>query len=454
MITYQQIGPHLFREDAYREYCWSVDAYSAYQPASFIYLCFEGFRDLLSKRGILLMRGPEPLETEAVPWRYQKDGVSNGPFLGIMARIDSDTNVGAIAKCLEQGCNVLALLPNEISGLYGYMKGENDQSTFRGYLGALGLDAFADRLSPKLCNREEIWWEEVSTAKGRLFITEDSFVSDAYFMRGYGQTEENTHRLSRLADAFATQRSTHIHFSWGNPVPSWVCYEPYTLHLKARNMGAATEGLIVEIAIPTDAVTMSTLVFATPSLSPLAAISLAMQIEFRNAGEFKPVMSAAALGKANVTVSTSIDCQTLEVVPSVRGLALQHAPQDTKDFSRFLAVAKAVGSIVDLENIQKLASVDVEAALSKMRKAGEKLAIHILRKRRPKSIATTFSDCIREIQNAGLLSSRAVGYLHTIRVIGNLASHPHDSHLTDTDVRVGAYALAAVIEEVVDKKFV
>jgi hypothetical protein len=177
-------------------------------------------------------------------------------------------------------------------------------------------------------------------------------------------------------------------------------------------------------------------------------------MEFRNAGRLIPILSATAKEIEHSPVSSSLDCQALEVAPSVRGLSLQHAPQDTTDFSRFLAVAKTAASLVDLENIQELAKLDVEAALNKMRKAGEKLAGHILRKCKPKVSTRTFNDCIREIQNKRLLSSRAIGYFHTIRVLGNLASHPSDSQLSDTDVRVGAYALAAILEEVIDKRYV
>ena len=54
MIQYQHIGPHLFREDAFREYAYSVDAYGSDQPASFIYCCFEAFKDLLRSKGICL----------------------------------------------------------------------------------------------------------------------------------------------------------------------------------------------------------------------------------------------------------------------------------------------------------------------------------------------------------------------------------------------------------------
>lgn len=45
MLLVEHKAPHLYLEDAYKEYSWSVDQ-GAYQPASFIFLSFDGFRNL------------------------------------------------------------------------------------------------------------------------------------------------------------------------------------------------------------------------------------------------------------------------------------------------------------------------------------------------------------------------------------------------------------------------
>ena len=58
---------------------------------------------------------------------------------------------------------------------------------------------------------------------------------------------------------------------------------------------------------------------------------------------------------------------------------------------------------------------------------------------------------ISEIKKKALLSDRAIGYLHTIRVIGNLASHPSGNKMTQSDVLIASYALASVVEEVMNK---
>jgi hypothetical protein len=140
-------------------------------------------------------------------------------------------------------------------------------------------------------------------------------------------------------------------------------------------------------------------------------------------------------------------CAAIEVSPSSRGLALQHAPEDSDDFARILEAARHAGSLLDLNNIRELARIDVPAALYKLRKAGERLAAQILHKANPSVRTATFNDCITAIQASGHMSARSVGYLHTIRVIGNLASHSNDGPLSDVDLRVAAYALAAVVEE-------
>lgn len=54
---------------------------------------------------------------------------------------------------------------------------------------------------------------------------------------------------------------------------------------------------------------------------------------------------------------------------------------------------------------------------------------------------------ITALREARGISDRAVSYLHTIRVIGNIASHALDEPLTAADVRIVSYALASVVEE-------
>jgi len=85
-----------------------------------------------------------------------------------------------------------------------------------------------------------------------------------------------------------------------------------------------------------------------------------------------------------------------------------------------------------------------------MRSAGEKIARRELSGAGVAHAATDFFHAIGLVREHSLLSARAVGYLHTIRTLGNLAAHPSGEELSDRDVRIAAFALASVIEEVID----
>ena len=57
MLPIEHKAYHLYREDAYHEHCMSVDVYSAYQPASFIYCSFESFKDACAELSKRVFRG-------------------------------------------------------------------------------------------------------------------------------------------------------------------------------------------------------------------------------------------------------------------------------------------------------------------------------------------------------------------------------------------------------------
>lgn len=119
MLTVEHRAFHLYREDAYREYCWSVDAYGAYQPASFIYLCFESFRDACALFGLrLLYRSPQT-EPNHFPWRFERESPSEAtPPRGLLLRIENDAAAASALDALDKGRNVIALIPSELLGLF------------------------------------------------------------------------------------------------------------------------------------------------------------------------------------------------------------------------------------------------------------------------------------------------------------------------------------------------
>jgi hypothetical protein len=96
--------------------------------------------------------------------------------------------------------------------------------------------------------------------------------------------------------------------------------------------------------------------------------------------------------------------------------------------------------------LEELAVIDPAACLNRIRSVAERLS-----QRCTKRPSLNFASQIKELQDRNLLSKKAVGYLHTIRVLGNLASHPSGETITLDDVRIAAFALSCVVEEVLEK---
>lgn len=118
MLTVEHKAFHLYREDAYREYCWSVDAWGQYQPASFIYLCFESFRDACAQLGLRLLYRSAQAQ-DHFPWRFERESPAEAtPPRGLVLRIDNEAAAASALDALEQGRNVLALIPSELLGLF------------------------------------------------------------------------------------------------------------------------------------------------------------------------------------------------------------------------------------------------------------------------------------------------------------------------------------------------
>lgn len=88
-----------------------------------------------------------------------------------------------------------------------------------------------------------------------------------------------------------------------------------------------------------------------------------------------------------------------------------------------------------------------------MRIIAEKLTAKVLTKR-CLALPRDFDASIRALQQYKVTSSRTVGYLHTIRIVGNSASHPSPVVLSDTDVKIASYALASVAQEVIGNKLI
>lgn len=179
-------------------------------------------------------------------------------------------------------------------------------------------------------------------------------------------------------------------------------------------------------------------------LAPRRVTSVGFEVIPRVAGAFEfPKLSLMTNGRR---VALSDSAPSIEIRPrSAQQLRSHHLPDDV-GLHRLRSVLEKVPTLSELERLHELAAVDVAACLNTLRTVAERLTRQLLGRQ-----DLRFAEAISEVGVRGLLSRKAIGYLHTIRVLGNAASHPSDEPLTVDDVRIAAFALACVVEESLDR---
>lgn len=183
----------------------------------------------------------------------------------------------------------------------------------------------------------------------------------------------------------------------------------------------------------------------------IVTASSLLQIIPRLNGQFNQPFKLTVTSDDEDRILVHLDNWSLEIAPSYGDALRSHTKQDDTTLSQLLAVFKGTDLFDEVKTLPKLVRVDARACLNRLRTVAEKLAYLVLAKKGIVLSQRHFASAVQVIQTNKILSTRSVGYLHTIRVIGNLASHPSGEPLADTDVRIVSYSLACVMEEIIDK---
>ena len=459
MLPILHSAANLFREDAFRVYCNNVDVWGAYQPASFIFGCFEALRDAAAQESLLLVAPftPGSGNRQWFPSRAEREWHARkfDKCYGLVCSLDDRDSANQVLTFLENDANVIGMLPNEFISIHcSHVDGAVEKALREpaACLDRLGLCIFKERLSGKSPGKE-VWWEEVPRPTGRLFITCDAFLSDGFFLDGYGRTEASAARITTLLRQFAVRKRPLLLATADSFGSHWPCHEPFTLTLRLKNFGPPLKDAMLSVLLDESCEPTTATEVILPRMDSLAEVTVAFQFVPRVGKCLAPIgqITAQASGQG-IDVSSAI--HPLHIVASLKTLISAQGAADDADYSRLAAIIARTPQLAELRNFAQLARVDVEACLNKLRKAAEKLALRALSTVSVAPAVRDFNGAIRALQDHRVLSGKAVGYLHTIRVIGNLASHPSGETLTTDDVRVAAFALASVVEEMLDRRVI
>jgi len=104
-----------------------------------------------------------------------------------------------------------------------------------------------------------------------------------------------------------------------------------------------------------------------------------------------------------------------------------------------------------------LIEIDPRAAVMKARYVAEKIAKRICEKADISTQRMTFEKICRLIACKNLLSKKGVGYLNTVRIIGNLAAHAEQEEkikFREEDALIVGQAIIEILKEVFNKSLI
>ena len=433
MIEFLHFAPWLYQFDAYRDYCYFVD-FGGYQPASFIDLCSESFATFCAETGIHML----PLKEEGNSNLQRAQELD-----GLVIRITSQKDLALIQRYLDLNRNVLLLLPN----MWATLGGGKDVifAEAANVLSTLNTMEFANRLGQDMYSKD-IWWNEISQQSGRLFVAVDHFISDAFFKNGYGKSPENTNKLAQLRRELGTFRCKFLTIGLRNPVRAWPCHAPIALIFEIQNRGVSLSETDLTINLPSNFEPLGAPEFKLPNMAPLSKTSVTLQAIPRFDGNYPTFFTASS---TDSDLRIKVASPDLSIIPSNPAQLRRQSYKDSSDLEHLNRVVSFGTELLDhktLNVLEELAAIEPAVCLQKIRLVAERIAQKI-----SKNLSLKFIDQIRLINEYNLLSQKSVGYLHTIRVLGNLASHPSEETITGDDVRIVAFALSSVLEEALDK---
>ena len=152
-------------------------------------------------------------------------------------------------------------------------------------------------------------------------------------------------------------------------------------------------------------------------------------------------------------LSVVLSSHRIKITPSSGISQLYQAKQDDLGLTTLQSIFKSLPDFPEIKSLPALARTDRASCLNKIRIIAEKLTAKVLQKR-GLALHGDFDTSIRLLQQHRITSSRTVGYLHTIRIIGNAGSHPSSIVLFDADVKIASYALASVAEEMISRNLI
>lgn len=160
---------------------------------------------------------------------------------------------------------------------------------------------------------------------------------------------------------------------------------------------------------------------------------------------------------ANLVIRYHLPRDKIIVKKKIQGQKSQQSSPRHWFETKLHDLSSRYSDLSELNNLDKLMSVDPQSAVIKIRRVAEKLSHRICKKHNIPFENSSFNEICNRISDNQILSKKSINYLHSIRKMGNVFAHPSDrlnEKLSEQDIVILAQALCAIVEECLDENLI
>ena len=428
---------------SFQNTAWSA-LYGAYPQDDPLFTCLSNFKSQCCSKGIQLEYSSAWIKGEGKwknAWIASKE--KQIPCLFVIAGESKNLPFDEILKRVEVGSNLVILYSHYSHPLY-----KEEYKTLYETL------KITEELLVEYAKLQKV----DSYGKGKIFyVDSDNEISDGKIERGpFGGRSEievatTQERLKEVVDKISFFSVSHIDCHVRSIPATWSQDESLIVEIEVENKSDnEVASALIEITFLPEFEPISNTVIQLDNLKARGKRSITALVIPRVKGKFdSPVQISVTHSK--VSYSVLLPNIQIQILDNLQNLLRASKPLQIDIALSLPKYEQHLKPVVTPEVILQLLDVDPDSVVSKVRRIGENISKAIARKNiRRFDHSWSFASVTKELHDQHIISSKAKGYIDTIRIFGNMASHTDDTRtvsFTHEDALVVLHALLLFLKE-------
>lgn len=432
--------------DSFRHVAWAATYYGNEAFEDPLGGCLSHFRQICSKFSVQLDY-VGVWKKRNVDWQVPE----HSPYLFVASGHLPDPDISQVLSSVRNGSNLVVLSPP-------WQLVTNPVESFSAI-----HERFLESLNSQLGFALQETGEE-EYGEGRIFYINDNQINDLLMEPGpFGggtesERETKEQKIKLLIERIATFKVSCIDCQVRSIPACWPQDEALVIEMELIQRGSqAVKEVTVTVEVPSSFEPLSTLVIEVQELRLNNKRSLVTVVVPRSQGIYSnPVtIRLTTQGKER---QIFLPENQIEIISNLPELLRSSRPANV-DLALVLPKYEAkLQPLATASTLIELLNIDPDAVVAKVRKIGEHLCKSICHKHLPNYKKNwTFAVITKQLFDAQVLNSKAKGYIDTIRVFGNMASHSDETNTTnfDREDALGVcYALVLFLKEVTEANLI